>query len=360
VDDRDIAHLERCIELAERGARTAAPNPMVGCVIVRDEAVIGEGWHERPGKPHAEVEALAAAGDATGATVYVSLEPCAHQGRTPPCVDALIEAGVRRVVVGAVDPDPRTNGTGIARLRVAGIEVEVARGPVEQRARRQNAAFRTHVLEGRPHVTYKAAASLDGRTATAAGESQWISSPESRALVHEMRARSSAVGVGVGTALADDPMLTARELHPRAERQPLRVVFDRTARLPLTSALVQTARQYPVTVITAPGAGGAEPLAAAGVDILEAATPAKALAELGRRGITSLMIEGGANFAGGLLAAGLIDRIALFVAPVVLGEGPGVFAGFSAVSIGAAPGAVALTSRQVGPDTLLVAELREL
>ncbi|MDX6533627.1 MAG: diaminohydroxyphosphoribosylaminopyrimidine deaminase [Gaiellales bacterium] len=360
MDDRDIAHLERCIELADRGARTAAPNPMVGCVIVRDGAVIGEGWHERPGKPHAEVEALAAAGDATGATVYVSLEPCAHHGRTPPCVDALIEAGVRRVVVAAVDPDPRTNGTGIARLRVAGIEVEVARGPVEQRARRQNSAFRTHVLEGRPHVTYKAAASLDGRTATAAGESQWISSPESRTLVHEMRARSSAVGVGIGTALADDPMLTARELHPRVERQPLRVVFDRTARLPLTSALVQTARQYPVTVITAPGAEGADALAAAGVDILEAATPAQALADLGRRGVTSLMIEGGPNFAGGLLAAGLLDRIALFVAPVVLGEGPGVFAGFSAVSIAAAPGAVELTSRQVGPDTLLVAELREL
>jgi diaminohydroxyphosphoribosylaminopyrimidine deaminase / 5-amino-6-(5-phosphoribosylamino)uracil reductase len=359
VNEQDVAHLERCIELAGRGARTAAPNPMVGSVIVRDGAVIGEGWHERPGMPHAEVVALAAAGDATGATVYVSLEPCAHHGRTPPCVDALTEAGVQRVVIATVDPDPRTNGTGVARLRVAGIDVEVARGPVEQRARRQNAAFRTYVLEGRPHVTYKAAASLDGRTATAAGESQWISSAESRALVHEMRARSAAVGVGIGTVLADDPMLTARELHPPVERQPLRVVFDRSARLPLTSALVQTARQYPVAVICRPGAKGAEGLAAAGVEVLEAATTADALAELGRREITSLMIEGGSTLAGGLLKAGLLDRIALFVAPVVLGDGPGVLAGFSAVSIAAAPGAVDLTSRQVGPDTLLVAELRD-
>src|SRR6516165_9123233 len=226
----DLLHLERCLELAERGARTAAPNPMVGCVIVLDGEVIAEGWHERPGSPHAERMALDAAVDATGATVYVSLEPCAHHGRTPPCADALVDARVARVVVAAGDPDPRTNGAGIARLQDAGIEAEIATGEIERLARLQNAAFRTLVVLGRPHVTYKAAASLDGRTATAGGESRWISSPESRRLVHEWRARSMAVAVGSGTALADDPSLTARDCDPPAERQPLRVVFDRRGR----------------------------------------------------------------------------------------------------------------------------------
>ena len=355
----DLERLQRCIDLAELGARTAAPNPMVGCVIVRDGATIGKGWHERPGLPHAEVLALAAAGDARGATVYVSLEPCVHHGRTPPCADALIAAGVARVVVATPDPDLRTDGRGIERLRAAGIQVEVADGEIARRARLQNAGFRALVLLGRPHVTYKAAVSLDGRTATASGESRWISSPSSRALVHEWRARASAVAVGAGTALADDPMLTARDCAPPAERQPLRVVFDRRARLPLDSALVQSARDLPLSVVVSPGADTAR-LKQAGVDVIEAERPADALAELGRRELSSLLVEGGARLAGALLEQGLIDRLALFVAPLLLGDGPGVVAGWSAGRLADAVAASGVTSQPVGPDTLLVAELREI
>jgi len=353
----DLLHLERCLELAERGARTAAPNPMVGCVIVLDGEVIAEGWHERPGSPHAERMALDAAVDATGATVYVSLEPCAHHGRTPPCADALVDARVARVVVAAGDPDPRTNGAGIARLQDAGIEAEIATGEIERLARLQNAAFRTLVVLGRPHVTYKAAASLDGRTATAGGESRWISSPESRRLVHEWRARSMAVAVGSGTALADDPSLTARDCDPPAERQPLRVVFDRRGRLPASSALVQSAREMPVLVVTAPGGGAV--LAEHGVEVLETASPAEALAELGRREVSSLLVEGGAGLAGALLADGLVDRLAVFTAPIVLGGGPGLVDGWAAAHLDQAVRAASVTAREVGPDTLLVAELRE-
>jgi len=361
VDAADRALLERCLELAERGARSAAPNPMVGCVLVRDGAVIGEGWHERPGQPHAEINALRAAGDAHGATAYVSLEPCAHHGRTPPCADALVQAGVARVVVAAGDPDPRTNGQGLDRLGAASIEVEVATSDTDiaRRARLQNAPFRTLVRLGRPHVTYKAAVSLDGRTATASGESRWISSPESRRMVHEWRARASAVGVGVGTAVADDPMLTARDCSPPAARQPLRVVFDPGARLPLASALVRSAAEVPLVVVASPGAEGAERLRAAGADVVEADDLRSGLAELGRRELSSLLIEGGAILAGALLAEDLVDRLALFVAPILLGDGPGVAEGWSAETIEDARRAGSLRSQPVGPDTLLVAELHE-
>jgi diaminohydroxyphosphoribosylaminopyrimidine deaminase/5-amino-6-(5-phosphoribosylamino)uracil reductase len=362
VDAADRALLERCLELAERGARTAAPNPMVGCVLARDGSIIGEGWHERPGEPHAEINALRAAGDARGATAYVSLEPCAHHGRTPPCADALIEAGVTRVVVAAGDPDPRTNGQGLSRLAAASVEVEVAAPDLDlaRRARLQNAPFRTLVRYGRPHVTYKAAVSLDGRTATASGESRWISSPESRRLVHEWRARSAAVAVGVGTAIADDPMLTARDCDPPAERQPVRVVFDRQGRLPLDSALVTSATDVPLVVVTEPGAPGGDALRRAGADVIEAVEPAAALAELGRRELSSLLVEGGATLAGALLADELIDRLALFVAPIVFGEGgPGIVAGWTAPGLDDARRAVLVTDRHLGPDTLLIAELNE-
>ena len=359
MDAADRALLERCLELAERGARTAAPNPMVGCVLVRDGAVIGEGWHERPGEPHAEINALQAVGDARGATAYVSLEPCAHHGRTPPCADALIEAGVARVVIAAGDPDPRTDGEGTRRMLAAGVSVEPATGEIERLARLQNAAFRTLIRFGRPHVTYKAAVSLDGRTATASGDSQWISSPKSRQLVHEWRARAAAVGVGVGTVLADDPMLTARDCEPPAERQPVRVVFDGHGRLPLDSALVRTAEEVPLIVVAGRGAAGADGLRAAGADVIEADGPAAALKELGRRELSSLLVEGGATLAGVLLAGGLIDRMALFVAPMVLGDGPGILAGWSAAALDDAPRAGSLRAEQVGPDTLLVAEIHE-
>jgi diaminohydroxyphosphoribosylaminopyrimidine deaminase/5-amino-6-(5-phosphoribosylamino)uracil reductase len=352
----DVRHLERCLELAERGARTAAPNPLVGSVVERHGAVLGEGWHERPGGDHAEVAALRAAGDARGATVYVSLEPCCHHGRTPPCTDALIEAGVRRVVVASLDPSEKVDGRGVAALRRAGIEVDLAQGDVSDRARRQNAPFRTLALLGRPHVTYKAAISLDGRTATASGESRWISSTESRRLVHEMRARAGAVAVGVGTAIRDDPQLTARDVEPPPERQPVRVVFDRRGRLPLTSTLVRTAAEVPVIDVVERGAPGRRALEDAGVEVIEA-PPAEALAELGRRGISSLLLEGGAELAGGLVRGGLVDRIALFTAPLLLGDGPGVIDGLGITALAAAPRLSELRTRPVGPDILVEAEL---
>jgi diaminohydroxyphosphoribosylaminopyrimidine deaminase/5-amino-6-(5-phosphoribosylamino)uracil reductase len=349
IDPADRVHLERCFELAERGRRTTAPNPVVGAVVTRDGVVLGEGWHERPGGDHAEVAALRAAGDAGGATVYVSLEPCSHHGRTPPCADALIAAGVARVLTAMIDPSDKVRGAGVARLRAAGIDVDVAGGEIEQAARRQNAWWLTLTLLRRPHVTYKAAISADGRTASPGGP-RWISSPESRARVHELRAAMGAVAVGIGTALADDPLLTARDVDPPAERQPVRVVFDRHARLPAGSRLAASAGpDAPVLVVCEPGA---TPVAAAGVEMLPAGSPAEALFALGRRGISALLLEGGATLATALFDGGLVDRMMVFTAPMELGEGPGLFT--RSVELPAPA-----DTFQSGPDILTVTELRE-
>jgi diaminohydroxyphosphoribosylaminopyrimidine deaminase / 5-amino-6-(5-phosphoribosylamino)uracil reductase len=349
IDAADRRHLARCSELAEHGRRTAAPNPVVGAVIVRDGAVVGEGWHERPGGAHAEVAAMRSAGDVRGTTVYVSLEPCSHHGRTPPCADALIAAGVERVVTAMVDPSDKVNGAGVARLRAAGVVVDVAGGDVERAARRQNAWWLTLALLGRPHVTYKAAVSTDGRTASPAGP-RWISSPQSRAQVHELRAAMGAVAVGIETALADDPLLTARHVDPPAERQPLRVVFDHRARLPAGSQLAATASaETPVVVFAAPGA---DSVPAAGVETVIVSSPADALAELGRRRISALLLEGGATLATALLDAGLIDRVMLYRAPIELGDGPGFFT--REVDL-----PEPLSTVPSGPDILTVTELRE-
>ena len=345
----DRGHLERCFELAERGRRTAAPNPVVGAVVTRDGVVLGVGWHERPGGDHAEVAALRAAGDARGATVYVNLEPCSHHGRTPPCADALIAAGVARVVTAMIDPSDKVNGAGAARLRAAGVEVDVAGGEIERAARRQNAWWLTLTLAGRPHVTYKAAISADGRTASPAAP-RWISSPESRARVHELRAAMGAVAVGIGTALADDPLLTARDVDPPAERQPVRIVFDRHARLPPGSRLAASAGpDAPVLVVCAPGAA---PVAATDVETLPVRTLAEALFELGRRRISALLLEGGATLATAFLEAGLIDRMMVFTAPVELGVGPGLFT--RPVELPAV-----VETSQSGRDILTLTELRE-
>jgi diaminohydroxyphosphoribosylaminopyrimidine deaminase/5-amino-6-(5-phosphoribosylamino)uracil reductase len=350
ADDRRL--LERTLELAERGRRTAGPNPVVGCVIARDREVLGEGWHVRPGERHAETNALAACADgARGATAYVSLEPCSHHGRQPPCADALIEAGIVRVVCAAGDPSAKVGGMGFARLRAAGVEVEVAAGDLERRARRQNAAFRVHAVEGRPFVLLKLAASLDGRTATSTGESRWISSEESRRLVHEWRASMDAVAVGSGTALADDPSLDARDVG--AERQPLRVVFDRRGRLAAGSKLASGN-----TVRVAPAGAPGPP---EGVEALVASSAAEALAVLGARGVTSLLVEGGAELAAGLLRARLVDSVALFVAPILLGgDGRSLLGALGVEALADAPTLRDLRSRPVGPDLLVEGELREL
>jgi len=326
----DRAHLERALELAERGRGTTHPNPVVGAVVVRDGEVVGEGWHERPGGPHAEVVALEAAGDrARGATLYVTLEPCAHHGRTPPCADAVVAAGIARAVVGAGDPDPRTDGGGIARLREAGIEVVTAEPDLAARAKRQNEAFRTWASAGRPFVIYKAAVTLDGRVAAAGGDARWVSGEESRRRVHELRAASDAVAVGMGTVRAESPLLTARDVD--APRQPRRLAFG-----------------------SAPLPDGSE------LELVDGPLP-EALARLAREGVQSLLLEGGPTLAGAFLRARLIDKVVLFLAPKLVGgdDAPPLFAGPGAPTLAQAVPLRGLEVGRSGEDVVLTAYIHE-
>lgn len=315
----DDAFMRRAVELAARGAGQVAPNPMVGAVVVRDGAIVGEGWHARFGGPHAEVAALAAAGaTAKGATVYVTLEPCAHHGKTPPCTGALLAAGVRRVVFAVADPNPIAAG-GAQWLREAGIAV--TGGVLRQEAAELMAPF-LHVARGasRPFVTLKLALSIDGAV-VGASRRGWLTGDESRREVHALRARADAIAVGIGTALADDPSLTVRDVAaPRIA--PLRVVFDRRARLPLDSALVRSAADVPVLVFTNGSHPDDEaPLRARGVEIVVVGTVQAALALLRERGVQHLLVEGGAALASTLLAANQVDRLITFQVPVILGAG---------------------------------------
>jgi diaminohydroxyphosphoribosylaminopyrimidine deaminase/5-amino-6-(5-phosphoribosylamino)uracil reductase len=365
--ERDL--LARARQLAARAAGRTRPNPMVGAVLVRGGEVVGEGYHEAAGLAHAEVVALRQAGEAArGATLVCTLEPCSHYGRTPPCTDALLAAGVARVVIGSLDPLEARRGSGARILAAAGVEVAVADGEEAEACRELNAAFMTWAATGRPLVTLKLATSLDGKVATARGESRWISGEESRALVHAWRARSDAVAVGIGTVLADDPLLTARGLGPDV-RQPLRVVFDSSARLPLRSALASGAAEAPVLVVAGPEAPDAavRALEAAGVDVLRgpadrAARVRAALDDLGRRGIQSLLVEGGARLAAGLLAAGAVDRVAWFVAPVLIGgrAAPGAIDAPVAETLAAAPRLARVEIERVGDDVLVTGRLRPL
>lgn len=368
IDDADRLQLQRALELAERGARTAAPNPVVGCVIARHGTVVAEGWHVRPGTAHAEAMALDVAQEgARDATVYVTLEPCAHHGRTPPCADALVAAGVGRVVVLAGDPAPHASGAGLLRLADAGIPVDVVDDddPLAIAARRQNAGFRTAMTLGRPHVTYKAAQTLDGRTATRTGDSRWISGPEARARVHELRARAGAVLVGSGTAAADDPELTARDCDPPAETQPLRVVWDRSARLGAASRLAQTADLGPVLLLCGPGADAGRRAAVeeAGVEVAEVADLPAGLALLHERGIQSVLCEGGAGLAGALHGAGLVDRMLVVTAPTLLGDpvAPGLLGdtGHVPEQMADALRLAAWSCERIGDDLWIDAWLRE-
>ena len=353
--------MRRALTLARRGWGQTAPNPMVGAVVVRDGQVVGEGYHTRYGEAHAEVEALRAAGSlARGATVYVSLEPCSHYGRTPPCTDALIAAGVARVVVATLDPNPRAAG-GVALLRAAGIEVTT--GVREAAARELNAPF-FHALESpevhrRPWITLKLATSIDGAIADSHGGSRWITGPRARALVHELRAGSDAVGVGLGTVLADDPMLTVRDA-PAPRVPPLRVVFDRHARTPLEARLVRTAREVPTMIIAeACDPARARALEATGVELLVAGTMEDALVELARRGVRSLLVEGGARLAGAFMERALIDRLIIFQGAVLLGAGAlGAFAHAPSMSLPGAPRFRVLERRALGDDTMTVYAVR--
>ncbi|GJG87643.1 riboflavin biosynthesis protein RibD [Gemmatimonadetes bacterium T265] len=317
----DARHMRRALRLARRGWGRVAPNPLVGAVVVRDGAVVGEGWHAEYGGPHAEVVALAAAGDAArGATVYVTLEPCNHWGRTPPCVDALLAAGVSRVVVAAADPHPIASG-GAERLRAAGVVVDV--GVLGAPAVELNAPFFFDVTGGtRPWITLKLAVSIDGAVADHTREPAWLTGARSRRVVHRMRAGHDAIAVGIGTALADDPALTVRDVPP-PRVAPLRVVFDRGARLPATSGLVRGAGAVPTCVVCAPDApvDRRDVLERAGVRVVVAESLVVGCEALRASGLRSLLVEGGAGLAGALWAADLVDRLVTFQAPVVLGAG---------------------------------------
>ena len=305
--DLDLWHMRCALELAARGQGFVEPNPMVGCVIARGAEIIGEGFHRRFGGPHAEVEALQIAGDrAAGATLYVTLEPCCHHGKTPPCVEAVLAAGVRRVIVAMRDPFPQVQGGGIADLRAAGVDVEV--GLLEAEARRLNAPYLKLVETGRPWIIAKWAMTLDGKIATYTGESRWISNPQSREVVHKLRGRVDAVAVGRGTAARDDPLLTAR---PPGPRTAVRVVLDTHASLGSDSQLVRTASEAPVLVAVGAESSPADRLrlARAGCEVFvcEGETPAARwdalLAELGRRRMTNVLVEGGGRLLGSLLDA---------------------------------------------------------
>lgn len=325
MQDDDRRHMRRALEIARHGLYSTDPNPRVGCVLVSDGAVVGEGWHARAGGAHAEVHAVEAAGArARGATAYVSLEPCCHWGRTGPCTDRLISAGVVRVVAAMADPDPRTAGKGLAALAGAGIEVSA--GVLEDDARALNPGFVSRHTRGRPYVRLKMAASLDGRTAMADGESRWITGPAARRDVQDLRARSSAVLTGVGTVLADDPRLTVREALPRdggPVRQPLRVVLDRRLRTPARAKLLRAPGD--TLVVTRVGDGAAHrALLEAGAEILSLTGRGEELDELmhalAERGMNEVLVEAGATLAGALLEAALVDEIVLYIAPVLLGD----------------------------------------
>jgi diaminohydroxyphosphoribosylaminopyrimidine deaminase/5-amino-6-(5-phosphoribosylamino)uracil reductase len=312
--------MERALELAERGRGTTRPNPVVGAVVERDGEIVGEGWHERKGGPHAEVAALAAAGDAArGATLYVTLEPCRSFGSTPPCTKAVLEAGVARVVAAALDPNPEAGG-GLQELRAAGLDVELAEGDVAAAARRQNEAWRTWISKRRPFVTYKAAVTLDGRVAVPG--SRWVTGEESRRRVHELRADSDAVAVGMGTVRADDPRLDARDVG--AKQQPRRLAFG-SGPLPAESEL---------ELLSGP---------------LE-----EELERLAEQGVQSLLLEGGPTIATAFLRAGLLDKLLVFVAPVLAGSGPRfldeLVGPFALHALGAEP---------IGEDLLVSAYINE-
>lgn len=321
----DVEFMAKALRLAARGRFSTHPNPRVGCLLVRGDAVVGEGWHRRAGGPHAEVEALAAAGDrARGATAYVTLEPCSHQGRTPPCAPALAEAGVTRVVVPNLDPNPRVSGQGVAMLRAAGVNVDV--GILASEARALNPGFFSRMETGRPRVTVKLAASVDGRTAMASGESRWITGAEARADVHRLRAESSAVVTGIGTILADDPSLTVRRPDLDLQgRQPLRVVLDSRLRLPPDAKMLSLPGET-LVFTTLSHRDGAGPLVAAGARVETLATGPGGLdlaavsRRLGELECNDLLLETGPRLAGAWVLAGLADRIVVYLAANLLGD----------------------------------------
>lgn len=355
--------MQHALRLAERGLGRVAPNPAVGCVIVSpDGRLLGRGWTGTGGRPHAETIALAQAGEgAKGSTVYVTLEPCAHHGETPPCAEALVRAGPARVVIAVEDPDPRVNGRGIARLREAGIDVKT--GVLADEASRTNAGFFLRIRAQRPLVTLKIAQSIDGKTAAASGEGKWITGEEARRAGHLLRARHDAILIGVETALADDPELTCR-ISGLEGHSPLRVVLDTRLRLAEQSKLAQTAREIPTLVYSA--AASAPALAACGVEIVSVARDARGRPDLGAvlndlaaRGITRLLVEGGASVIASFLDRGYADRVEVFRSAILLGDaGHSAVDALAAFTLDEAPCFRSVGRRILGPDLLESFEAR--
>lgn len=361
---------QRAIQLAEHGLGWTSPNPAVGAVLVKDGRVIGEGWHRRHGELHAEREALADAerrgNDPAGATIFVTLEPCAHTGSQPPCADGLIEAGVGEVVIAAEDPTEKTRGVGPARLEDAGIRVRWAEGPAADAALALIQDFRKRALTGKPLVTLKMAMSLDGKVATRTGDSKWISGEESRALVHRWRAEMDAVAVGSGTLTADDPRLTARHTDGEPVRQPARVIFDSGLLITTGAALFADIDEAPLLIIAGPDpdpdrlaaleTAGAEVIPVAGEG--SGARFALAMEALGERGIGSLLLEGGPRLAGAALTAGEVDRTEIFIAPLILGGGRPATEGSGPELMEEATRVPKMRIGRVGQDVLMSSTIR--
>ena len=325
MSETDRIWMQRALELAARARGRTSPNPMVGAVLVRDNQLVGEGFHAYAGSDHAEVAALREAGPAAqGATLYVSLEPCCHYGRTPPCVEQILQAGVRRVVAACEDPNPAVSGKGIAALRAAGLPVDV--GVLAEEAARLNEAFFTHVRTGRPFVTLKVAASLDGKIATRTGDSRWITGESARRRVHELRNQVDAVLVGIGTVLRDDPLLTTR-LGIADQRDPIRVIVDNLARLPLRAKVVNRASTAPTILAVSRMAPRTklEALQQEGIQVIVVENSPRRVSldrlteALGKRGILSVMIEGGAEINASALREGVVDKVLVFLAPILIG-----------------------------------------
>lgn len=358
----DAAHMWTALRLARKGLGRTSPNPSVGAVVVRRGRVVGAGYHRKAGLPHAEVEALRAAGSgARGADLYVTLEPCAHTGRTGPCTEAILAAGIRRVAAAMADPNPLVSGKGLAALEAAGVAV--ATGLLEREARNLNEAYCRWIVSGRPHVTLKLAMSMDGQIAARSGSSRWISGEKSRAMVHRMRSRTDAVLVGGGTFRKDDPLLTARV---PGGREPKRVILTSRPGALAGSRMVRGGASGVIVVCPRDvAARDAERARALGARVL--LLPARdgrigagtLLRALGREGIASLLVEGGGRVAGWLLAEGAVDRFVFFIAPILLGDGVRAFAGFSAPRVADGRRIAVRSIRRVGDDIMVTGERRE-
>ncbi len=352
--------MQLALSLGARGLGQVAPNPAVGCVIVKNGRLLGRGWTQPTGRPHAETMALAQAGDCHGATAYVTLEPCAHTGKTPPCANALIKAGIARVVCPIADPDPRVSGKGFAMLREAGITVET--GLMAKEARKANAGFLLTKTQSRPFITLKLAASLDGRIATATGESRWITGPESRRYVHLLRATHDAVMIGRGTTEADDPMLDIRDLG-LSHTNPVRIVLDSQLALSPTCRLAQTANQIPLWMCHSPGANGLKSWGNTSATLIE--TPAEPsglnlaslLQRLKKKGLTRILVEGGGQLAANLITAKLADRLEVFHAGLLLGaSGTAALATLPYKPLAEFPRFTRVETKTLGNDTLTIWE----